>query len=66
MRVLGRNMAYMLRCQEAARATGISLPEREEPVFTNLKYRFLIRCTQQTVLYSRIFVVIKHPVTTLL
>lgn len=35
MRVLGKNMAYLLRCQEAARKDGIAMPEREEPVFTN-------------------------------
>ena len=35
MRVLGRNMAYFLRCQEAARQAGVALPEREEPIFTN-------------------------------
>lgn len=35
MRVLGRNMTYMLKCQEAARKAGILLPKREEPVFTN-------------------------------
>ena len=35
MRVLARNMAYLLRCQESARKTGIPLPEREEPIFTN-------------------------------
>lgn len=35
MRVLARNMAYLLRCQEAARKAGIPLPEREEPIFTN-------------------------------
>lgn len=35
MRVLGRNMAYFLKCQEAARNAGISLPEREEAIFTN-------------------------------
>lgn len=35
MRVLGRNMAYMLRCQEAARNAGVMLPEQETPVFTN-------------------------------
>lgn len=28
-------MAYLLKCQEAAREAGISLPEREEPIFTN-------------------------------
>ena len=35
MRVLGRNMAYMLHCQEAARNAGVTLPEQEAPVFTN-------------------------------
>lgn len=35
VRVLGRNMAYLLRCQEAGRKAGITLPERETPVFTN-------------------------------
>lgn len=35
MRVLGRNMAYLLRCQEAARNAGIRLPEQEPAVFTN-------------------------------
>ena len=35
MRVLGRNMAYLLRCQEAARNAGIALPKQEHPVFTN-------------------------------
>ena len=35
MRVLARNMAYILRCQEAARNAGINPPEREAGVFTN-------------------------------
>ena len=35
MRVLGRNMAYVLKCQEAAKAAGIALPEREPGVSTN-------------------------------
>lgn len=35
MRVLARNMAYFLRCKEAAEKLGIALPEQEEPVFTN-------------------------------
>ncbi|MBO4313698.1 MAG: flavodoxin family protein, partial [Desulfovibrio sp.] len=35
MRVIARNMAYFLRCQEAARATGVPLPKVETPVFTN-------------------------------
>jgi len=28
-------MAYMLRCQEAAKAAGVKLPEREPAIFTN-------------------------------
>lgn len=35
MRVLGHNMAYFLKCREAANKAGIPLPAREEPVFTN-------------------------------
>ena len=35
MRILGRNMAYMLKCMEAGKQAGVSLPEQEEPVFTN-------------------------------
>lgn len=35
MRVLGRNMAYMLRCFAAGKETGVPLPEREPGVFTN-------------------------------
>lgn len=35
MRVLGRNMAYMLKCKEAAQKAGVSLPEQEPAVFTN-------------------------------
>lgn len=35
MRVLARNMAYHLKCKEAAAKLGIELPEREQPVFTN-------------------------------
>ncbi|MBQ9364708.1 MAG: flavodoxin family protein [Schwartzia sp.] len=35
MRVLARNMAYFLRCKEAAEKAGIALPEKEPPVFTN-------------------------------
>lgn len=34
MRVLARNMAYLLRCQEAARNAGVELPEQEPPIFT--------------------------------
>ena len=32
---LGRNMAYMLKCKEAAAQAGVSLPEQESAVFTN-------------------------------
>ena len=35
MRVIGRNMAYFLRCREAAEKAGVPLPKVEEPVFTN-------------------------------
>lgn len=35
MRVLGRNMAYLLKCQEAARKAGIPMPEKEPAIFTN-------------------------------
>lgn len=35
MRVLGRNMAYMLRCLEVGRNSGIPMPEKEPAVFTN-------------------------------
>lgn len=35
MRILGKNMSYLLRCQEAARNAGVPLPEPEPPVFTN-------------------------------
>ncbi|MBQ7516526.1 MAG: flavodoxin family protein [Schwartzia sp.] len=35
MRVLARNMAYLLKCQEAAAKAGVALPEKESPVFTN-------------------------------
>ena len=35
LRVLGRNMAYLLRCLEAGRQAGIPLPESEPPVATN-------------------------------
>ncbi len=35
LRVLARNMAYLLKCQEAGRAAGVPLPEREAPKRTN-------------------------------
>lgn len=35
MRVLGRNMAFMLKCIKAGRENGVALPKKEPPVFTN-------------------------------
>ena len=35
MRVLAKNMAYHLKCKEAALKAGITPPEKEEPVRTN-------------------------------
>lgn len=35
MRVLGRNMAWFLKCKEAGIKAGIPLPEKEEKCFTN-------------------------------
>ncbi|MDR1997538.1 MAG: flavodoxin family protein [Candidatus Margulisbacteria bacterium] len=35
MRILGRNMAYFLRCKEAGAKAGVALPEREEIMMTN-------------------------------
>lgn len=35
MRILGRNMAYMLKCMEAGKQAGISMPETEQTVYTN-------------------------------
>ena len=35
MRVLGENMAYFLRCKEAADKLGVKLPERGQPIFMN-------------------------------
>ncbi|MDR2969900.1 MAG: flavodoxin family protein [Tannerellaceae bacterium] len=35
MRVLGNNMAWLLRCLEAGKAAGIALPEEEERAWTN-------------------------------
>jgi hypothetical protein len=32
---LARNMAWMLRCREAADAAGVPLPEKERRTFTN-------------------------------
>lgn len=35
MRMLGKNMAYMLKCFEAGKNAGVSLSEAEQPVWTN-------------------------------
>lgn len=35
MRILGRNMAYMLKCFEAGRNAKVELPKSEPPIFTN-------------------------------
>ncbi|MBF0479190.1 MAG: flavodoxin family protein [Candidatus Omnitrophica bacterium] len=35
MRVLGRNMAWFLKCKEAGTKAGIAFPEKEERIFTN-------------------------------
>jgi multimeric flavodoxin WrbA len=35
MRVLGRNMAWFLKCKEAGIKAGIALPQREDTIFTN-------------------------------
>jgi len=35
MRILGRNMAWFLKCKEAGIKAGITFPEREEIIFTN-------------------------------
>ena len=35
MRVLGRNMAWFLKCKEAGIKADIPFPKREETIFTN-------------------------------
>lgn len=35
MRILGRNMAYHLKCQEAGKKVGINMPEKEKTKLTN-------------------------------
>ena len=35
MRVLARNMAWVLKCLEAGKAAGVSLPEGEERIYTS-------------------------------
>ena len=43
MRILGRNMAYYLKCIEAGKEKGIKLPEQEKINFTNFirQYNFI-------------------------
>ena len=35
MRILGRNMAYYLKCIEAGKKVGVELPKREKTILTN-------------------------------
>ena len=35
MRTLARNMAFFLKCKETALQNGVSLPKREEQIYTN-------------------------------
>jgi hypothetical protein len=35
MRILGKNMAWFLKCRQAGIDAGVPFPEREETVFTN-------------------------------
>ena len=35
MRILGKNMAYYLKCIEAGKKNGLTQPEPEEITFTN-------------------------------
>ena len=35
MRILGRNIAYYLKCIEAGKKQGINPPEQEKTTFTN-------------------------------
>ena len=35
MRTLGKNMAWLLRCIEAGKNSGVSLPEKEKHIATN-------------------------------
>lgn len=35
MRVLGRNMAWILKCIDAGKKAGIAVPEKETPIKTN-------------------------------
>lgn len=35
MRTLGNNMAWLLKCIEQGRKSGIEIPEKEQPIRTN-------------------------------
>jgi multimeric flavodoxin WrbA len=35
MRVLAKNMAYLLKCIDAGKKAGVPMPEREDPISTN-------------------------------
>ena len=35
MRILGKNMAWLLKCIEAGKQTGVPAPEKEEKIWTN-------------------------------
>ena len=35
MHILGKNMAYFLKCIEAGKKMGVELPEKEQTIFTN-------------------------------
>ena len=35
MRILGRNMAFYLKCIEAGKRAGVEMPEGERTMFTN-------------------------------
>lgn len=35
MRILGKNMAYFLKCRDIATKMGVSVPEQEPAVLTN-------------------------------
>lgn len=35
MRILGKNMAWLLKCIEAGKQAGVPAPEKEEKIWTN-------------------------------
>jgi hypothetical protein len=35
MRILGKNMAWLLKCIEASKRAGITAPQQEPHIFTN-------------------------------